>query len=401
MIIRSFITAIELTRRQEKAMVIHCIATRILYNETLSWGKRKHHMSLHGKSWPETGRKLSKIRYNDFDNKFPWMKECSSVIRNAAVEDAQTAMKRFFNKTSDFPRFKNKSAPLKCRFAQPDRISLLCSDGIYSDRIWLPILGTLKLKEKDYLPLQSKIIKPGSTKETTNLIQVAFSKRAGKWYASVSMYLPDLPEEKRPEGKLGIDVGCRTTAATSDGKMFSLSEKQLARISFLEKKLKRTQQQMSRRLIRGQKVQSKNYYEAKDQAATIHKQLTDIRQDHLHKISKRIVDIAPDKIITEDLTIRNMVKNRKLARTISNAGLAGFKQMILHKAKVRDIKVFKVSRWFLSSLLCSSCRHKKTRKELGSRKIYGCSKCGMEIDRDLNAARNLAAVPEESLTEIS
>lgn len=408
MIIRSFITPIQLTKRQEKAMVKHCIATRILYNETIAWSNRRYRMELHGKSFPETGRKSKDFQYNDFDNKFPWMKECNACVRRAAVDDATDAFKKFFKGLSDFPRFKSKKSPLKCRNLQSNQIKLLSNNGNYSNLIRVGLIGTVKLLRNNYVPLQrtiTKTISGGKDKpikqiEATNIIQVAFSKRSSKWYASISMYVDNPITTPLTKETIGIDIGCRVLAYSSNGNVYQLTDEQKINITSLEHKIARWNQTLSRRFKTGQKIQSKNYYEAKDKLAKYHKALADMRADTIHKVSNRIVAGNPQKIIVEDLSIANMLKNRKLAPTISKVGLYKFKECLLYKANTNGIKCYKISRWYPSSLRCSGCGNRKTKKELGSKINYQCDKCKLNIHRDFNAAKNIAAVSQKDLTEI-
>lgn len=404
---RSFYLQIYPTSRQEKLLKRHCIATRILYNETIAWNSRRYKMELCGKSFPSSGRKSKTFQYNDFNNKFPWMEELSSTIRREAVDDATEAFDKFFKGRTKFPKFKNKSSPLQCRNAQGNSIKLIGKP--FATLVFVPKIGKIRLSRDNFVPAQKELKKKEIV--STNVIQVAFKQKAGKWFAAISMHIPDPVKTTLVETKIGIDVGCRSLAAISNPdktfkKKYMLTKTQKISLDELEKMKKKWNQSMARRFKRGEKIQSKGFYEAKLKLQDIHLQIFNLRKDISNKITTRIADELPQKIIVEKLSIKNMLKNKKLAPTISKVGLFNFKQQLIYKSKSNGTRIFEVPNNYPSTQKCPNpeCTAIKGRdglKKQGSGEIYKCEACGFEGNRDLDVgAVNLAAAPEKILTEL-
>lgn len=429
--IRAFHLQIYPTKRQEKALRQHCIATRILYNETIRlWqdryfraqafkgmmGKsiyqyRKEkveagdatYLEIKKKFDKKTGiekeqrvvRMLSKPTYTDFSEKFPWMKELSSVIRRDAVIDANDAFEKFFKGLAKYPRFKKRSSALKCRTAQGDAVSLLGENG-FADRLKLPRTDPIKLSRDNYVPLSHK------------LIQAAVSQKAGKWFISISMHLPD---EEKPElqGRTGIDLGCRTLIAsavkgTDEKRGFSYSTEQTTQLEKLGRQKSKWNKALARRFQKGAEKQSQGWFEAKEKLQAIYLKISNLQKDIINKITSRVSSSNSESIVIEDLKVKNMMQNQKLSPILQKTALGETKRQLIYKAKSKGTKVLRVSAFFPSSQTCPSCGNIKGRngtKKLGSKKIYRCEKCGFIGDRDIEvAAVNLANAPEEVLTEV-
>ncbi len=160
------------------------------------------------------------------------------------------------------------------------------------------------------------------------------------------------------------------------------------------RKLRRAQRQVSKKFIKGAKKQSNNYYKAKKKVAKIHYQIACLRRDTLHKLTS---DLAKNhgEIIIEDLNIKGMSKNHKLASAILDGGFYEFRRQLEYKASWYGAKVTVGNRYYPSSKMCSSCGKIKEKLSLAER-IYNCEVCGLEIDRDLNAAINLENYQENS-----
>ena len=200
---------------------------------------------------------------------------------------------------------------------------------------------------------------------------------------------------------LGIDVGIEKLAVCSDGE-FRKNINKTKRVRQLEKKLKREQRKLSRKLEANIKSYDKNrkpIYEKplrdmkniQKQNQTIrnlHKKLTDIRTNYLHQCSNEIVKTKPSQIVMEDLNVRGMMKNKHLAKSIADQKLYEFKRQIKYKCEKYGIKFVEADRWFPSSKTCSCCGKIKSNLKLKDR-VFICS-CGFKMDRDLNASINLA-----------
>ena len=151
---------------------------------------------------------------------------------------------------------------------------------------------------------------------------------------------------------------------------------------------------MDRRYKKGSKVQSKNYMKSKRKHLKVSRKLTNIRQNHLHQVSAAIVKTKPKAIVLEDLKVSKMMKNKRLAKPISEASWYKMRQFIIYKAERRGIKVVLADEWFPSSRLCSNCHEKFNEIEQGRTwgldiREWTCTCCECKHDRDLNAALNL------------
>ena len=218
---------------------------------------------------------------------------------------------------------------------------------------------------------------------TGEVSKVVVSKRNDRWFVSIlvrcdeSNYTrqPTLFDDKQP---IGIDVGINTLATCSNGDTYD-NPRPLKRY---ERKLARA----NRRLSRRQKG-SQNWYKTKSMLSAVHARIANIREDAHHQATIRIVRKA-SAIGIETLKVTNMLRNRRLAKALSDSALGGFLSKLKYKAERRGIPITQADMFFASSKTCSNCGHKKTDLTLSDR-TYHCTECGFECDRDVNAAINL------------
>ena len=249
----------------------------------------------------------------------------------------------------------------------------------------VPTIGIVKLKEKGYLPTKAKV-NSGT-----------ISYKAGRYYVSVLAEVSDNNlEQPRGEG-IGIDLGIKELAVMSDGVINPNINKTL-RVKQLDKKLRRSQRRLSRKYEskkkRGEKpaTYSANIEKQVVKIQRLYRTLTNIRVDYENKIIAAIMKREPSFIVLEDLNVRGMMKNRHLSRAIAAQRFFYFRTKLTIKAKQRGIEVRIVDRFYPSSKKCSSCGRIKADLKLKDR-IYRCE-CGLELDRDLNAAINLRNAPK-------
>ena len=211
---------------------------------------------------------------------------------------------------------------------------------------------------------------------------VTVSERAGKWFVSIQIEV-EILDRAGHDGIIGIDRGIKTLAVCSDGMEFN-NPRTLYRY---EKQLACLQRELSRR-----KKGSKNRIKTKKKIARLHAKIANTRQHAQHNASRYVtVNTLPEIIVIENLNMAGMVKNHHLARAISDAGMSELGRQIEYKADWNGIEIIKADRWFPSSKMCSNCGCIKNNLTLADR-IFICSDCGFEIDRDLNAAINLATL---------
>ena len=249
------------------------------------------------------------------------------------------------------------------------------------DKLQIPTLGDMKF---------------GSVRSNFDLSckkQVANISFDGKyWYLSytedIGTEVTDLPNYT--EG-VGVDLGIKTLATVSDGTTVP-NIKTFRRVRILEKRLKRLQRKVSRKYLINKcnkHNKTKNIIKLERQIKLIHRSIRNIRINHIRKFVSDLVKQQPEFIAVEDLNVNGMMKNKHLAKDIANCSFYTIKEHLIRKAKERNIAVRLVDRFYPSSKTCSYCGHYKKDLKLNQR-VYHCNNCQEKIDRDFNAAINLA-----------
>ena len=211
------------------------------------------------------------------------------------------------------------------------------------------------------------------------VLRMTISQRAGRWYASLTVERDDKPAAEPPKGgAVGVDLGVKTLATLSDGTV--IENPRYLRKS--ERKLKKAQRELSRK-TRGSNRRNK----AKATVARIHARVANQRQDAMHKLTTWLTNKYSD-ISIEDLHVAGMVKNRHLAKSVSDAAFGEFRRQLEYKTARSGTALHVVDRWYRSSQTCSKCGSVKAKLSLAER-TYRCDSCGLTMDRDLNAAINI------------
>ena len=329
-----------------------------------------------------SGKSFSVWLNNEYIPNHPeylWIKEVSSKAVKKSIEDANTAFTGFFKKRSGFPRFKKKSkSDVKMYFVRNNATDCKCE----RHRISIPTIGWVKLKEKGYIPTtkQGYVIKSGTV-----------SMKAGRYYVSALVEIPDTKVTNNCNEGIGIDLGLKDFAVVSTGKSFKNINKS-AKIKKLEKQLRREQRCLSRKyenLKKGESAQ-KNIQKQKQKVQKLHHRTDNIRTDYINKAIAGIVKTKPSHITIEDLNVRGMMKNRHLSKAVASQKFYEFRTKLKVKCDDNGIELRVVDRFYPSSRLCHCCGFVKKDLKLSDR-IYRC-KCGYEEDRDFNASLNLRDV---------
>ncbi|MGO8951274.1 MAG: RNA-guided endonuclease InsQ/TnpB family protein [Ktedonobacterales bacterium] len=265
-----------------------------------------------------------------------------------------------------YPRFKTKKQGL-------GSFRLTGSIVVLPDAIVLPRLGRLRLKEREYLPTSG-----------VTVLSATVSEQAGHWYVSLQVQEERaVPENTGPV--VGIDLGVKQLATLSDGTVVPNPRHLKRRL----KKLKRLQRVVSRR-----KKGSKNRKKAVRTLAKQHRQIRNQRQNTLHQVTTKLAK-TKSVLVIEDLNVSGMLNNHHLAQAIGDVGFYEFKRQLLYKASWYGSRVVLVDRWEPSSKRCSGCGWIDVNLTLSDR-VYHCDQCGLVLDRDLNAAINLAQLAGSS-----
>jgi putative transposase len=322
---------------------------------TQAWARQErvnyHQTSAMLTAWKKTGE-------------LAYLNEVSSVPLQQALRHLQVAFTNFFGKRAKYPRFTSRKRSR--RSAEYTTSAFRFRDGE---------LRLAKMAE----PLDivwSRPLPKGASPSTVTVSQDA----AGRWFASLLCDDPSVTPLPSTDAAVGIDVGLNHLVTLSTGEKVTNPRHERndrARLALAQ-----------RRLAKKAKGDGANRAKARRKAAKIHARITDRRRDHLHKLTTRLVR-ENQTLVIEDLTVRNMVKNRTLARAISDAAWAEFRNMLEYKAAWHGREVIAVDRWFPSSRLCSHCGSLAERLPLHVR-TWTCT-CGTLHDRDVNAAKNLLA----------
>ena len=329
---------------------------RFIYNWALAQRREAWVTSKKSISYNATSKGLTELKESP---EKAWLNEVSSVCLQQSLRNLDSAFNNFFRKKSAYPSFKSRKNGGSVRFM--DNAFRIEGDNLFLAKIKTPIV----IKWSRQLP---------SVPNSCTISQNA----AGQWFVSF-LCEEEIEKFDASDKKIGIDVGIENFATLSDGSKFQ-SPKAIRK---LRKKLTRLQRQHSRK-----KKGSKNRERARKRVARLHQRIADVRKDFLHKLSTQLVR-ENQAIALEDLSVSNMVKNRKLSRCISEQGWRDFRRMLEYKCEWYGRELLIVDRWFPSSKTCSCCGAKAS-FGLETRQ-WTCGACGASHDRDVNAAKNILA----------
>jgi len=297
-----------------------------------------------------------------------WYYEVSKCSPQEALRDLSKAFQRFFKKQSGFPKFKKKGIK--------DSFYLEGDIRIQNNQIKVPIFGWLKLSEKI---INLKGIK-----------NVRISRQARHYFVAFKIPLQKLKYGIKKNTPVGVDLGIKTLATLSNGMEF----KNLRPYKRYKRKLKIAQRQVSKKYKKGQKEQSKNYQKARAKVADLHYKISCIRKDSLHKLTSYLAK-NHSEVVIEDLNVKGMSKNHKLASAILDGGFYEFRRQLEYKCDWYGSKLIVADRFFASSKTCSQCGTKKEKLSLSER-MFKCDACGFHTGRDFNASINLKKLAESS-----
>ena len=318
-----------------------------------------------------------------------WLKEVGSNVMKQGVKDANIALQNFFKHGKGYPRFKSKKKSKPSFYVNYEHLNRL-PNGFQGER-----LGYIRTKESlPKIPKGDKYVNP----------RITYDGRF--WYLSVG-YEVKTKQVKLTDDRVGIDVGLKDLAIVSNSnnsytKKYRNINKGY-RVKLLEKRLKRSQRKLSRKILNNIESYSENhvptYTRPLNECKNIQKQkhiiqclyrkINNIRTNYIHQVTAEIVKNKPSQIVLEDLNIKGLIKNRHLSKSISCSKLYEFRRQIEYKAELYGIEVVIADRFYPSSKTCHVCGYVKKDLKLSDR-TYRCEGCGLVIDRDINASINLA-----------
>ena len=363
---------------EQKTQVNKTIGTeRFIYNEYIKYNQKQYELGNKFVSAFDFSKYINNVYLPSNPDK-KWIKEVSSKSVKQAMVYGEKAFKNFFKGLSSFPVFKKKGKnELGAYFVKDNKKDF----EFYRHKIKIPTLKFVRVKEYGYIP------------KNANIKSGTISKKADRYFLSLIMEVEDAIKETNTSTKgLGIDLGIKDTAICSDGRVFKNINK-TKRVKKIKKKIKREQRKMSRSIeySKSKKIKLKdlkNFSKKKLKIQRLFYRLNCIRDDYNNKIVDEITRTKLKYITIEDLKVSNMMKNKHLSKAIQEQNFYSIRTKLINKCKERNIELRLVDTFYPSSKTCSCCGSIKKDLKLNNR-IYKCSNCGLEIDRDYNASINL------------
>jgi len=357
---------------KERTRLAQCAGTaRFAWN----WGLAERNERYHTKQGPERftdamqqHKHLNVLKRRDFS----WMYNYSKCVPQEALRDLAQAFTNFYQNRKErhavktkrymgFPKFKKKE---RCK----DSFRLTGTIRVFSEKqqIQLPRLGKLRVKEPLCFPPSARIL------------NATISRTANRWYVAFTTEVELPPPTPKDQSVVGLDAGLKRFATLSQGLPIPAPK-------FLLRKLRKLRH-LSKAYSRKEQG-SKNQRKAADQLARFYRKVTNSRQDFLHKTSTYLTK-NHSVIIGEDLYLKGLIRNKKFSKSWTDLAHGTFQRMVAYKSAWKGGRFIQANRWFPSSKLCSICWYYHPEFTLAER-VFKCPLCGVELDRDYNAALNL------------
>ncbi|MFD7844167.1 IS607 family element RNA-guided endonuclease TnpB [Nocardia sp. NPDC059764] len=390
--------ALEPTHDQIQALRSHCGATRFAYN----WGRRKVLANWAQRAaeasygipedeltpWiDQSAYGLRKAWNAEKDTVAPWWAENSKEAYSSGVTRVAQAFSNY-RASKRGPRAGARMG-VPARKKKHSHQSFTVTTGSYglgdgSRQVKIPRIGVVRTSES------TRKLARRLRNGTAKLRSMTLSWRGGRWWVSFTVAVRrDDPEPVRPDAVVGVDAGVKSLAVLSTGEIVA-NPKHYQQTQALRRRLARAR---SRRRGPDRKHgvgPSRRWEKANANANRLEHRVTAMRRDGLHKLTTRLTRTY-GTIVVEDLNVAGMLRNRSLAKAIWSTGFSTLRQQLEYKTRWRGGVLVTADRWYPSSKTCSSCKTVKTKLALGER-VFRCDHCGLVLDRDVNAARNLAAL---------
>src|SRR5271165_3741141 len=341
-------------------------ATRFVFNYFLNQRKNEYLTSKTSLNYYDNAKSLTELKQQDG---YDWLYDINAQTLQASLRNLETAYTNFFQKRTKFPNFKKRSNKQCIKIPQAFRIE--------NNHLWIPKLKS-GIRLVQHRPTVGKIICLFISKTATE-----------KYFVSILCEIDDAKPLPKTDKQIGIDLGLTNLLTTSDNEIIANPRNRKR----LQKKLAYKQKQLSKK-----QKGSNNRNKSRIEVAKIHEQIANSRLDYLHKISNRLVS-ENQTIITETLSVANMMKNHKLAGAISDASWSELLRQLKYKSEWYGRTFSQIDRFFPSSKTCNGCQFVLETLSLAIRE-WGCPNCKQHNKRDHNAAKNILDMGLKNLSGI-
>lgn len=399
--VRAYRYALDPTPSQDAALRSHCGGQRFAYNWGLARVKANVGQRDAERSYGLDADQLTpplnwsayslRKHWNQAKGEVaPWWPQNSKEAYSSGLANLAAALGNWDRSRSGrgkgprrgFPRFKGRRAALSCRFTT-GAFGLVDRDRRH---VKLPRIGVVRTHES------TRKLARHVERGTARIRSATVSLRQGRWHVSLSVEIQRAcPVLVQTDTVVGVDLGLKVLAVLSTGEVVPNPK----HLESARKALRRLQRQAARRSGPDRstgRMPSRRWCKSRSRVTRLHAHVANARRDGLHKLTTRLVR-ASGTVVIEDLNVAGMLRNRTLARHVAGAGLAEFRRQAEYKTTWAGVRLVVADRWFPSSKTCSACGVVRAKLRLSER-IYHCQACGLVLDRDLNAARNLAALVE-------
>ncbi|TQO59734.1 RNA-guided endonuclease InsQ/TnpB family protein [Paraclostridium bifermentans] len=342
---------------------------------TYSWGLNRYNELLSLNEKPS--KEIIKKEFNNTIKKqeeYKWLYEVSSQTISQVFSDLNNAFSNFYKKRARYPKFKSKRKSRQSFYVRYDALKF--EDG----KVNLEKIGKVKYKTNYNIPNLNKYVNP----------RCSFDGKY--WYLSFG-FEHDENQVELNDISVGIDLGIKDLATVSHINSPIKNINKSSKVRKLKKKLKRLQRQVSRKYEEnkcGNKfVKTNNIIKLEKQIKLLYRKLSNIRKNHIHQATNKIIKLYPYKVVMEDLNVSGMMKNKHLSKAIAEQCFYEFIRQMKYKCEFNKIEFIQADRFFPSSKKCSCCGEIKQNLKLKDR-VYKCDKCGFKLDRDKNASINLS-----------
>ncbi|MPM26835.1 IS607 family transposase ISCbo9 [bioreactor metagenome] len=359
------------TLEQEILMFKSVGVARFAYN----WGLNRYNELLSLNEKPS--KEIIKKEFNNTIKKqeeYKWLYEVGSQTISQVFSDLNNAFSNFYKKRARYPKFKSKRKSRQSFYVRYDALKF--EDG----KVNLEKIGKVKYKTNYNIPNLNKYVNP----------RCSFDGKY--WYLSFG-FEHDENQVELNDISVGIDLGIKDLVTVSHINSPIKNINKSSKVRKLKKKLKRLQRQVSRKYEEnkcGNKfVKTNNIIKLEKQIKLLYRKLSNIRKNHIHQATNKIIKLYPYKVVMEDLNVSGMMKNKHLSKAIAEQCFYEFIRQMKYKCEFNQIEFIQANRFFPSSKKCSCCGKIKRNLKLKDR-VYKCDKCGFILDRDKNASINLS-----------